>query len=239
MSRRRFFVPEVRRNQAELTGPEAEHLVRVLRAEAGQVYEVSDNLNLYLAEIAVARKSMVTFNILEQLPVPEASVTIFLLPALFKFDRFEWMIEKATELGVSGIQPWQAVRSERGLAQASLKRISRWQKIAHEASQQARRAHLPSIEPSVSLVEALRVDAGLKLLLDEDPTAPGLRHRLPPERRPGDSIALLSGPEGGWTTQERAQALDSGWQAVSLGQTILRAETAAIAGVAAIQAAWQ
>jgi 16S rRNA (uracil1498-N3)-methyltransferase len=70
MARRRFFVPQVRRGVAELTGDEAEHLVRVLRAEVGQVYEISDNENLYLAEVEVARKSQVTFKVLEALRCP-------------------------------------------------------------------------------------------------------------------------------------------------------------------------
>ncbi len=99
MARRRFFVPQVRRGVAELTGDEAEHLVRVLRAEVGQIYELSDNTNLYLAEVEVARKSQVTFKVLEDLPVPAPEAQIILVAALIKFDRFEWIVEKATELG--------------------------------------------------------------------------------------------------------------------------------------------
>src|SRR5690242_18590724 len=98
MARRRFFVSEIRRGTAELTGPDAEHLVRVLRAESGQVYELSDNRQLYLAEIEVARKSVVSFRVLEQLDSPPPGVSVTLIPALVKFDRFEWLIEKATEL---------------------------------------------------------------------------------------------------------------------------------------------
>src|SRR5437762_469686 len=99
MARRRFFVPEVRRGIAELTGPDAEHLVRVLRAEVGQLYELSDNRDLYLARIEVARKSVVSFRILEKLDSPAPAVSLSLIAALIKFDRFEWLVEKATELG--------------------------------------------------------------------------------------------------------------------------------------------
>ena len=88
MARRRFFVPQVRRGAAELTGDEAEHLVRVLRAEEGQVYEISDNRNLYLAEVETARKSLVSFKVLEELPWPPPEAEIVLIPALIKFDRF-------------------------------------------------------------------------------------------------------------------------------------------------------
>src|SRR5438093_12387814 len=98
MARRRFFVDEVRRGEAELAGEEAEHLTRVLRAETGQQYEICDGARLYLGEIVEARRHSVRFRIIESLEVAEPSVRIALLMALIKFERFEWMIEKATEL---------------------------------------------------------------------------------------------------------------------------------------------
>jgi 16S rRNA (uracil1498-N3)-methyltransferase len=238
MARRRFFVPKVRRGSAEITGPDAEHLVRVLRAEAGQMYEISDNHDLYLAEIETARKSEVSFRILEKLAVPPPAVEVSLLAALIKFDRFEWLIEKATELGVTAIQPFEGTRTERGLVQASAKRLSRWEKIALEASQQARRVHLPRIKATVRFAEALQMDAKVRLLLDETPAALPILGCLPQERNASGHVALLLGPEGGWTDEERQQAVAAGWVSCSLAQTILRAETAAIAGLAVIQAAW-
>ncbi|HEY7208892.1 MAG TPA: RsmE family RNA methyltransferase [Bryobacteraceae bacterium] len=235
MARRRFFVSEVRRGMAELSGADAEHLVRVLRAEAGQVYELSDNRDAYLAQIETARKSLVVFRVLEKLPAVDAGVQLTLAPALFKFDRFEWLIEKATELGVDTIQPWEAVRSERGLMQAAGKRIERWRRIALEASQQARRVHLPVIEPVMPFSEVLRVEADLKLLLDEDSSAQPIGRALSGEAR---HVTLLSGPEGGWTAEEKEAALAAGWQACSLGSTILRAETAGMAGLAIVRSSY-
>ncbi len=238
MARRRFFVPEIRRGTAELTGPDAEHLVRVLRAEPGQIYELSDNQNLYLARIEVARKSLVAFRVLEDLPSPPPSVHVTLVAALFKFDRFELLLEKATELGVAAIQPFEAIRTERGLAQASLKRSSRWQKIAVEASQQSRRLRLPIIKPSVPFATALQSLANVRLLLDENPDVLPLLQVLPAERSLSDRVALLLGPEGGWTEEERKHAIDAGWSPCSLARTVLRAETAGIAALAVIEAAW-
>jgi 16S rRNA (uracil1498-N3)-methyltransferase len=238
MARRRFFVPEIRRGVAQLTGPDAEHLVRVLRVEPGQVYELSDNHDLYLAKVELARKSLVSFRVIEKLdfvaPVPQ----ITLLAALIKFDRFEWLIEKATELGVSAIQPFEAARTDPGLAQAAQKRFARWQKIALAASQQSRRVHLPRIEPPFRLAKSLQVNANVRLLLDEDPAAPSILGCLPAERTPADHVALLIGPEGGWTKEERDYAAGEGWVSCSLGATILRAETAAIAGLAVLTAVW-
>jgi 16S rRNA (uracil1498-N3)-methyltransferase len=238
MSRRRFFVPEVRRGLAQLTGPDAEHLVRVLRVEPGQIFEISDNRDLYLAQIESARKSSVWFRIFDRIEPPAPGVHIALLAALIKFDRFEWMIEKATELGVASIQPFEAARTDPGLFAASAKRLSRWEKVAVAASQQARRAHLPFIQPAVRFAEALRGEANLRFLLDEISDPPPILRLLPPERTAADRVALLLGPEGGWTEQEREQAHDAGWLSCSLGKTILRSETAALAALAVIQAAW-
>ena len=238
MARRRFFVPLVRRGVAELTGDEAEHLVRVLRAEVGQVYEISDNENLYLAEVETARKAQVTFKVLEDLPMPKDEAAIVLVAALIKFDRFEWIVEKATELGVAEIRPFEATRSERGLAQASVKRNERWQKIAHEASQQARRARLPLLAQTVAFREAVGMsDVNVKLMLDENSEAAILKC-LPTERVVSDRVALLLGPEGGWTEEERKAAHECGWVSCSLGGTVLRAETAATAGIAVVRSAW-
>jgi len=222
---------------AELSGEDAEHLVRVLRAEVGQVYEISDNKNLYLAEVEIARKSQVTFKVLEDLPLPAAEAEIVLVAALIKFDRFEWMVEKATELGVAEIRPFEATRTERGLMQAAAKRSQRWEKIAHEASQQSRRAKLPIIAQAESFAQAIRHDASVKLFLDEDSEMPILKS-LPEVRDVTDRVALLLGPEGGWTPEERESALAAAWKSCSLGSTVLRAETAATAGLAIVRAAW-
>ena len=143
--RRRFFVDEVRNGKAQIEGDEARHLTRVLRVEAGQRYEISDNRNVYLAEIETARKENVIFRTLEKLPAAAAPARFELYAALIKFDRFEWIVEKATELGVTEIVPIEATRSERGLEKAAAKRVERWRRIALEASQQSRRAHLPEI----------------------------------------------------------------------------------------------
>jgi 16S rRNA (uracil1498-N3)-methyltransferase len=239
VSRRRFFVSEIRRGAAQLTGSEAEHLARVLRVESGQRFELSDNQNLYLAEIETVRKSLVSFRVLEDLPAPPPQAAITLLPALFKFDRFEWLVEKATELGVAVIQPWEAVRTERGLAQAASKRLARWRKIALESSQQSRRARLPGIEPVIKLAAALQTAADVHLLLDEDPAAPPILGVLPTDRAPTSRIALLLGPEGGFTDSERAEAIAAQWLSCALGPTILRAETAAVAALAILRAAWR
>lgn len=234
MARRRFFVPEIRNGHAELDGDDAKHLTQVLRVEAGQIYEISDNENVYLAEVALARKAHVVFDITDQLPASEPPVPVTLLAALIKYERLETVIEKATELGVTTIQLVKAERSERGLDLAAPKRMARWQRIALEASQQSRRTRLPELQLPVSFRKALETPATHRLFLDEER---GGRSLLDLVTAPAPA-ALLVGPEGGWPAHERDAALAAGWSPVSLGPFILRAETAAIAALAALNAAF-
>src|SRR5712671_2078038 len=128
MARRRFFVNEVHAGHAKLVGEDAHHLTRVLRVEPGQKYEISDNRNVYLAQVETARKELVSFTILDRIEATEPALKLALFPALIKFERFEWLLEKATELGVEAITPVEAERSEKGLEQAAGKRLARWRK---------------------------------------------------------------------------------------------------------------
>jgi 16S rRNA (uracil1498-N3)-methyltransferase len=237
MARRRFFVDAVHSGRAQIAGEEARHLSRVLRVEPGQKFEISDNQNVYLAEVESARKDLVCFAIVEQIEASRPVVRVALLASLIKFEHFEWMIEKATELGVERVIPVEAERSEKGLAAAAQKRIARWSRIAREASEQSRRARLPLIEPAVSLADALRDQADYRYVLEEAGASPILS-AVPEARHTEDCVALLAGPEGGWTERERAEIAAGGWGAVSLGPQILRAETAAIAALSIINAAW-
>ena len=222
---------------AELSGDDARHLTRVLRAEPGQRYEITDGQMAYLAEIAEARGQRVVFRAIEPIASAEPAVRIALCAALVKFDRFEWTIEKATELGVETILPVEATRSEKGLLEASRKRAARWERIARESSQQARRVAAPRILEAAPFERALAQPAGHRYFLEEA-AAPPLLQVLPAEKAAGASVALLVGPEGGWTAAERAQAAAAGWQPASLGPLVLRAETAAIAALAVIGNAW-
>jgi len=230
-------VDAIRGGEAELRGDEARHLARVLRAEPGQRYEITDSRNAWLAEIAEARGDRVLFRLIEAVESPEAPVRVAAAAALIKFDRFEWMIEKLTELGVERILPFEAARSGGGLAAAARKRIERWRRIAKESSQQSRRLRAPEILPAASFEAALIEPANYRYFLDEAGAAPIIRV-LPAYRTRAATVTLLTGPEGGWTESERQLAGAAGWQPVSLGPQILRAETAAIAAVAVLVNGW-
>ena len=237
--RRRFFVGRFADDAAELRGDTAEHLARVLRAEPGQLYELSDGRELWLARIERVSRNEVDFALVERLPAVEPRLTITLLLSIVKMDRFEWAIEKATELGVSEIIPLAAERSERALVAAASKRAERWERILRESAQQSRRLRAPelrAIEPPQAAFRASG-DAGLRVMLSERAEAPSLRDSVPVRAASGsapNAVTLAIGPEGGWTDAEFDAANLAGFVEASLGQNILRTETAVCAALAAI-----
>jgi 16S rRNA (uracil1498-N3)-methyltransferase len=233
---------------AALTGEQAAHLSRVLRAQPGQIYDVVANGFLHRAEITAVSDTEVAFTLHEELEA-DAALPIHLLLAVFKFDHFEWAVEKATELGVARITPILARRTEKHLALSSAKRVDRWRRIALESSKQSRRTDIPEIaepasitaalasetapvrillsetEQTVTLAEALRTHASLTSQLHHDGF--DVNHQPASFR-----LDLAIGPEGGWTPEEMSEFSTHNWTHVTLGPRILRAETAAIAAIA-------
>ena len=194
MARRRFLVEHIRDNTAELRGEDARHLARVLRAEAGQQYEIADGEAAYLAEISAVEKDRVVFRVLEAIDSPPPSVRLTLYTALIKFDRFEWLVEKATELGAAAIVPVNSARSEKGLAEAARKRAVRWRRIAHESSQQARRVGVPEIGEPMDFAAGL-VFRWLALFSGRETGRAPAMSALPPQR-PADPDSCTAGGAG-------------------------------------------
>src|SRR6266404_3166562 len=202
----------------------AHHLGRVLRAQAGQLYELSDGERVWLGRIDKVGRDRVEFALLEELPAHQPSLNLTLLLAVVKFDMFEWAIEKATELGVNRIVPLAAARSEKGLLVAAEKRAERWKRLLFEASQQSRRVRLPVLEAVATPKSAFAASASqIKVLLSERPTAQPLRKLL--AGLSADTVTVAIGPEGGWTEEEFAAAAKAGFAEASLGNLILRTET--------------
>jgi 16S rRNA (uracil1498-N3)-methyltransferase len=237
--RRRFFVDRFDGSTARLEGEAARHLATVLRAEPGREYELSDGQRVFLARITEARHHSVTFALAEEIPAQGPSLQIDLLLAVVKFDRFEWAIEKATELGISSITPIAAERSEKGLLAAAPKRAARWQKILFESAQQSRRLAPPtlySLAEFSAVVQLAHPAAELRIIFSERQDAAALRSAIEEGRAksPGrvNHVAIAIGPEGGWTDEEISLATQSGFLAASLGPLILRTETAVTSAIA-------
>ncbi len=214
-------------------GDKARHLGVVLRAQAGQLYELSDGVRVRLGRVESVERDRVEFALLEELPANEPELQTTLLLSVVKFDSFEWAIEKATELGVTAIVPLAAARSEKGLLAAAVKRSERWQKIILEAAQQSRRVRLPVLEPATKPEAAfLNLKGRLGIFLSERAAAPPLREAL--ETVTAAEAVLAVGPEGGWTDLEVESAVKAGFREASLGKLILRTETAVVAALASL-----
>jgi 16S rRNA (uracil1498-N3)-methyltransferase len=238
MTRRRFIADTWTDSTASLTGDQAAHLARVLRATPGQIYDIVANGFLHRAEITAVTENNVDFLLHEELE-SDAALPLHLLLAVFKFDHMEWAIEKSTELGIARITPILARRTEKHLAQSALKRAERWRRIALEAAKQSRRTDIPEIADPIALKPALEHEKSpTRILLSETEQQITLTEALEAARRATASEpavqehAIAIGPEGGWAPEEISLFTQHNWQPVTLGPRILRAETAAIAAIA-------
>ncbi|HUS18514.1 MAG TPA: RsmE family RNA methyltransferase [Terriglobales bacterium] len=229
MTRRRWIADQLEGDHALLLGQNAHHLSRVLRAKAGQEFDIVCGDAVRVGRIATIDDDRVVFDLGESVPQKE-SRAITLVLAIFKFDRMEWAIEKAVELGVSSIQPVIARRTDAHLATAAGKRAERWRRIAHEAAQQSRRVSIPMIADPAKLRDVLEQPRAAAIILAETEEELSLTQALANAK--DSPLALAVGPEGGWTDEELEQFRAAGWISASLGHTVLRAETAAIAALA-------
>jgi 16S rRNA (uracil1498-N3)-methyltransferase len=230
MTRRRWIADEVSLHHARLTGTHADHLIRVLRARVGQEFDIVAGPGIYRGRISAIADHRVEFELMAELPA-SSPPQITLLLAIIKFDRMEWALEKSTELGVSRFIPLIAARTDSHLSAAASKRVERWKRIARQAAEQSRRTCPPEITDPIKLKDAILLPAATRILLSESGEGDSLSEALQAHAASSELI-LAIGPEGGWTHAEGKLFRESGWIQVSLGQTILRAETAAIAATA-------
>lgn len=228
MTRRRWIADEWNEETAYLRGDQAAHLARVLRVQPGQQFDIVADGIVRRGVVASVRPDTVEFT-LDEVIESVGSLPLTVGMSIVRFEPMEWAIEKLTELGVQQIVPLIAQRCEKHLVQAAAKRVERWRKIARESSQQSRRSDVPEIAEPVQLSQWLKQDFnGLQLLLSEVEQACTLPQILDTGNTSEKTYAAI-GPEGGWTERELAMFAESGWQSVTLGPRILRAETAAIA----------
>jgi RNA methyltransferase, RsmE family len=233
MTRRRFIADEVQIERAALVGEHAAHLSKVLRAKVGQEFDIVVDGATRRGEIVNISNERVDFDLHETVQagsIGQRQVTLLL--SVFKFDRFEWALEKAVELGATAIVPAIARRTEPHLAKAAEKRVERWRRIAREASQQARRSNEPEIASPTQLKSAVEQAQGTRILLSEHESPQRLSLKILLEGDTSGPLTLAIGPEGGWTAEELKLFEQNNWRFASLGPTVLRVETATIAALA-------
>ncbi|HEY2987668.1 MAG TPA: 16S rRNA (uracil(1498)-N(3))-methyltransferase [Candidatus Binatia bacterium] len=240
----RFFVAKknIHGGSATIAGPELNHMRKALRLGPGDRVILFDDegwehegiIRSYdsgLAEITLAKSSQ---------PERESPVRITLAQALGKGDKLDWVVEKATELGVRAIVPFLCRRTVPKLdGAAAAKRGARWQRIALSAAKQSGRTRVPEILGVMNFSDLVQRPwpCDLKLIFWENETVRGLR-RLREEKARVESLILVIGPEGGFTSDEVAEATGGGFQSVGMGKRILRTETAAVAALSSAQLLW-
>src|SRR4051794_10893265 len=178
MTRRRWIADEVSGNRAALFGEHASHLFRVLRARVGQEFDITAGSQVRRGRIVQIGENRVDFELGEELPVSAVMAEVTLFLAVFKFDRMEWAIEKATELGVSTIVPVIARRTDAHLASAAGKRVDRWRRIALQAAEQSRRSSPPDISDPFRLPDLPPCSGALQIVLAESEHQTLLREAL-------------------------------------------------------------
>ena len=238
MSVHRFHVPEAAPG-ARVALPEhsAHHARDVLRLRPGAAVRVFDGAGAeFDAELDSVSRQGVSARITGRAPVrPESPLTVVLAVSPLRGDRMELVIQKATELGVAEIRPVITMRTD-AAARPALKgsRQERWDKVASGAAEQSGRAVVPLVAPTTTLPALLGAPFdGLKLLFLERSALSPLSALARPER-----VLMVVGPAGGWEDAEVEQATAAGFVSAGLGPRILRAETAALAALSAVQVLW-
>jgi len=237
-----FFLPPESITPSSITVPPSlqTHLRDSLRLELGEQIWVCDGQGTrYLMELTRVTKQELTGRILStsQEPVRTAP-RLRLAQALLKGEKMDWVIQKATELGVSEIIPLQSRHTIVQLRPERLDtQLARWQRIALEAAQQSEQRHLPVIAQPLTLTACLasHPTPALSLILTERREGQSLHSVHLPEGDNESVVLVLIGPEGGWSKEEIAQAEQAGCTLMTLGPHILRAETAAIVTVGILQ----
>lgn len=238
MSLPRFYVDpaSVTGGQARLAAAERDHLVRVLRLGPGDEVVLFDGAGReYPGRVLETGRHEAVVAVGEPRPAAAdaARARVVLLQGLPRLARMDWLVEKATEAGVSTLVPVLARRSPPEARRAA-GRLERWRTIAREACRQCGRSALPEVEPPVESRQAWgKWSRESRRAVLVPGARRGLRRWL--EQAPGGEWVLAAGPEGGWEPLEIDQAREAGFEPVSLGPRTLRSETAGLVAVAAVQ----
>lgn len=248
MTSNRFFIDKnsIHSGTVLLQGKEHHHLSRVARIKTNEKIWLFDDLGTnYLARVEKLDKDSTQLSILEKMEKEEPRVKITLAQALLKSKKMDMILQVSTELGVDTIIPVITARTVVKINGKIESKMERWKKITQSATKQSKRSHLPRILSPVNLEDLTRRrDEEKKLLLSENKgiylkdiliqnSGSEIQKAGPPF-----SVCVLVGPEGGWAEEEEKYILNNGFEAVTLGNRTLRAETAALCSLALISHLW-
>ena len=237
MTRRRFYAPPsaFTRDAVHLDTDEARYLREVLRLKVGdQVYVFNGEGREFRCTIEEARRDSSLLKVVEEIEPArtESPLSFTLAVALLKGEKFDLVVQKTTELGVTAITPVTTKLADIRFRDQSdaRKRVTRWQRIALEAAKQSGRAAIPTVgEPQTFATLVSETPSSSVRLMFSERDGNSLSQLINSQPQPVDSLTAVVGSEGGWTDQEIGLAREQGWQVITLGGRTLRAETAAIA----------
>ena len=248
MTSNRFFIKRSNLHSSTvlLYGEEHHHLSRVARKKPEErVWLFDEQGTNYLARVEEINKDVTRLSILEKLDKNKPKVKIALAQALLKSKKMDIIIQKSTELGITTFIPVMTARTIVKIEDKIQKKIERWKKIALEAVKQSQRAFLPSILSPMLLEKLVEERHEERKFILSEKRGKYLKDILiqnsgskPEIAEPPSSVLILVGPEGGWTEEEEKYILNHGYEAVSLGRQILRAETAVLCSLALISHFW-
>jgi 16S rRNA (uracil1498-N3)-methyltransferase len=230
----RYFINKKIDNNFIIKNDDFHHIKNVMRMHNNDNIEVVYDNCTYLCKITI-EKDFVKAKILEEMEEQDNITNITIAQGLPKFDKLDFIIEKATELGVFKIIPLKTIRSVvKYDKEKSIKKVIRWQKIAKEAAEQSKRNSIPIIERVQEIEELIKKEYNLKLLCTVNEDKNNIKHYLQNLRKDA-KILVVVGPEGGFTDEEEQLFLNNGFKSVSLGENILRTETAPLFILSAIK----
>jgi 16S rRNA (uracil1498-N3)-methyltransferase len=240
-----FYIPRIERGSTRLVieGAEHHHLARAARVKEGDTVRLFDaSGNRCLAQVESVEKERTTLKVLEEAAPEAPRVKLVLAQAILQAKKMELILQKASEIGIAEFIPVESARSLKAAGDRSGSKAERWARIAREATKQSKGGAAPVVYPAERLKVILaRPAQGLRIFLSENGGKPfrcllvGAGSGEPP---PAPEVTVFVGPEGGWTRAEEEGFREAGCEAVSLGSRILKAETAAIAGVAMMAHFW-
>lgn len=222
----RYFVQEKKNNQFILSSNDTYHITKVMRMSLKDKIEVVNNATTYICEIT-SLEPLVEVEIIEELVEKnELNCMVTIVQSLVKEQKMDYILQKTTELGVSKIIPYQAERSLIKLDSKQEKKRERWQSIVKEAAEQSKRNSIPTVEKVMNLSDLVNlVEYDMKFLCTVNEMSQNIKKLL--SNLPGSvRILFVIGPEGGFTKKEEETLLENGFISLSLGNSVLRTETA-------------
>lgn len=232
----RYFCDNKRNNEYLLSSDDSYHIKKVMRMNIGDKIEIVDNRITYICEITNILP--VTAKIVEKTNENnENNCEIVLIQSMVNETKMDLILQKGTELGISDFYIYKAKNSVVKDNGKGEKKITRWQKIVKEASEQSKRNIIPKVHNILDLKSLCEIKGDLKLLLSVNEKTKNIKNILK-ENKKYDKIVIVVGPEGGFTVLEEETMIDNGYVSTSLGNRVLRTETASLAIVSMINYEW-